>query len=239
MLTGLLTIPWSVWVAVAVLVLALAALILWRSTNRGWESKFQAFSLFGASVAFIWAVFHGVLEFDSHEQERQETQRIEATRPFLMRQLELYTLATQAAATVATSKSDEDVRVSEGRFWSLYWGELAMVEDKQVERAMIRFGYGIDPKKKRASKGCLEELSLHLAHSIRDSLADSWKVDKWRNPHRSVTAKEDIDLLLAPPHACLCDADVQAQWGHNSNVVSSVSSTECPETTKATTRTSP
>ncbi|MEN6374469.1 MAG: hypothetical protein ABFD75_06760, partial [Smithella sp.] len=59
----------------------------------------KALSLLGAVVAFAW----GVIQFVASQHAQEETRRIEATKPFLERQLKLYTEATQAAATLATS----------------------------------------------------------------------------------------------------------------------------------------
>ena len=62
----------------------------------------------------------------------------------------------------------------------MYWGELALVEDKQVEAAMVNFGKAFEVS--GAGKG-LQQYSLAIAHACRDSLAESWGVKQWRNPH--------------------------------------------------------
>ena len=108
-----------------------------------------------------------------------ETRRLEARKHFLSRQLELYTDATRAAAKLATSSPDsEDFTDAAGRFWELYWGELAMVEDHQVEAAMVAMGRCLQGD----CSGCgkLAQCSLNLAHACRRSLAESWGVEDWR-----------------------------------------------------------
>jgi hypothetical protein len=79
------------------------------------------------------------------------------------------------------------VKTAETRFWQLYWGELAMVENGGiktknggVEGAMVRFGEEL--KKQSRSQLALQGLSLDLAHVCRDSLATSWGVQDWRAP---------------------------------------------------------
>ena len=140
------------------------------------DTWIRALSVLGAVVAFGW----GILQFISSQNAQAETRRIEATKPFLERQLKLYTEATQAAATLATSKKPEELDVASKKFWSLYWGELALVEDKGVEAAMVQFGRALES----GSVGQqLREHSLALAHACRDSLAESWGVRQWRNPH--------------------------------------------------------
>ena len=127
-------------------------------------------------ISFFW----GVHQFRIIQNAQAETRRIEATRPFLDRQLNLYTVATQAAATLATSSDEEALQEAKKRFWSLYWGELALVEDNGVAEAMEYFGYALE----RESAGTeLKTLSLQLAHACRDSLAESWGVKQWHNPH--------------------------------------------------------
>jgi len=137
----------------------------------------KALSLLGAVVAFAW----GVIQFVASQQAQEETRRIEATKPFLERQLKLYTEATQAAATLATSKNRQELDAATKKFWSLYWGELALVEDKRVEAAMVQFGRALDAG---SSGHALQKASLDLAHACRDSLAESWGVKQWRNPHK-------------------------------------------------------
>ena len=128
-----------------------------------------------AVLGFLWGVF----QYLDTRDKQAETRRIEATRPYLERQLTLYTEATQLASKIATANyegSDED---PVGRFWELYWGELALVEDERVEGAMKAFGDALD---EGASAYALQKLSLSLAHACRDSLAESWGVQQWQRP---------------------------------------------------------
>ena len=140
------------------------------------EAWIKALSILGGVIAFCWGVF----QFIATQNAQAETRRIEATKPFLERQLKLYTEATQAAAMLATSKKPEELDAASKKFWSLYWGELALVEDKKVEAAMVQLGRALET----GSVGQpLQQFSLALAHACRDSLAESWGVKQWRNPH--------------------------------------------------------
>ncbi len=140
------------------------------------ESAVKLLSILGAVVTFAWGVF----QYVQNEQLQTENRRVEARKPFLERQLKLYTEATQAAATIATSEVQKERAAAEKRFWSLYWGELALVEDKSVEAAMVAFGRGLN---ERASSQEIKNLALRLAHACRNSLAESWGVKEWQNPH--------------------------------------------------------
>lgn len=142
------------------------------------ESWLKVLSAFGAVIVFGW----GVVQYMANQQSQAETRRIEATKPFLERQLKLYTEATQAAATLATSRMPADIDAAKSKFWSLYWGELALVEDKRVESAMVELGRLLESGKTGEP---LQQGSLALAHACRDSLAESWGVKLWRNPHGS------------------------------------------------------
>ncbi len=141
--------------------------------NGGLETWIKVLTPLVALGTFIW----GIAQFFINQRSQIETRRIEATKPFLDRQLILYTEATKSTATIATSSLDEEITLAKKRFWSLYWGELALVEDKNVETAMVMFGQAL---KSKGSQQELQNLSLNLAHACRNSLADSWGVKQWR-----------------------------------------------------------
>ena len=147
------------------------------------ETGVKVLSILGAVATFAWGMF----QYIENNKEQSESRRIEATKPFLERQLKLYTEATQSAATLATSENPSERAAAIKRFWSLYWGELALVEDKEVEAAMVGLGKGLD---RQASPAELKQLSLKLAHACRDSLALSWGVKEWHNPHRLKAAEQ-------------------------------------------------
>ena len=141
------------------------------------DAWIKTLSLLGAAIVFAW----GVVQFFATQASQAETRRIEATKPFLERQLKLYTEATQIAAALATSRNSNEVDSARKKFWSLYWGELALVEDKAVESAMVQLGLALEAGNVGHQ---LQKQSLALAHACRDSLAESWGVKQWRNPHR-------------------------------------------------------
>jgi hypothetical protein len=143
------------------------------STGERIEQALKTLGVLIAVAGFVWGVYQ---YFDAREREF-ETARVEATRPFLERQLKLYTEASQTAAVLATSKNETERGKAEKRFWELYWGELALVEDPGVEAAMVRFGRGLQSGAEPAQ---LQQLSLNLAGALRDSLARSWSVEHWR-----------------------------------------------------------
>lgn len=153
-----------------------------------WSAKFElVLKLVGsilAVLAFIWGVYTykdtaakklAAQKIDAIRTS--ETRRIEASMPYLNKQLQLYTEATQVTAKIATSKDQEEIKSATKRFKELYWGELALVERGGVASAMVSFREALDANK---SQDELAPLALSLAHACRDELAESWKTDAWK-----------------------------------------------------------
>ena len=140
------------------------------------EASVKILSILGAVIAFAW----GVVQFTVTQKQQAETRRIEATKPFLERQLALYTEATQVSSTIATTSDSKKKEQALDRFWSLYWGQLALVEDAFVEGAMVKLGEALQ---KKSSDEEVKQLALNLAHACRNSLARSWGVEAWQSPH--------------------------------------------------------
>ena len=139
----------------------------------------------GALVA-LGGLIWGIASFLITARIQAESHQLEVRAPFLNRQLELYNEATKNASVLATSTIQTDLDKAKQRFWELYWGELAMVENGGlnaeaggVESAMVVFGSCLN-------RGCpqaeLQQLALKLARACRDSLAVSWGVPDWKPP---------------------------------------------------------
>ncbi len=115
---------------------------------------------------------------------RRELKR-ETAKPLWDKQLSLYIEATETAAIIATGKDSAKQDRAEQRFWELYWGPLAAVEDigivKQdsaaIEAAMVRFGTELKKKPEDRQEGLLKERCLELAHSVRTAIAPTFDVE--------------------------------------------------------------
>ena len=132
-----------------------------------------------------------------------DTRALEATRPLLESQFRLYEEAVSVAGRLATvecaAKDNECIASYEKdcrRFRSLYWGGLAVVEDKQVEQAMIAFRIAfvqkhpqlcepksidqvatmLKPAPTNSDSYNLARASLSLSHCVNASLQRSWDV---------------------------------------------------------------
>lgn len=108
------------------------------------------------------------------------TQQAQANRqPFLQRQLELVFQASNAAAILATEPDPVEWEKARRTFWRLYWGPLSIVEDREVEAAMVVFGRGVPTAPVTADKLPMAELrqpSLRLALAARGLVLKSWGI---------------------------------------------------------------
>jgi hypothetical protein len=99
---------------------------------------------------------------------------------FLNKQADLYFETTAVVSRIANSHLETTLPKDVERFWQLYWGELSMVEDLNVEHAMVLFGRSLTALQHQGTnEDCAQsrkEISLILAHCIRDSLGKSWGV---------------------------------------------------------------
>lgn len=97
--------------------------------------------------------------------------------PFLKTQLEVTLKATDSLASLAVETDPVKWEESRKTFWKLYWGSLAIVEDKAVEQAMVVAG-NLVPKTPVANPALpmssLNSASLNLAHKGRELILKSW-----------------------------------------------------------------
>ena len=113
------------------------------------------------------------------------------------RQTDLYFEAARTAATISTSNDKQAVKKAIDRFHSLYFGDLVIVEDRRVERAMIAFNRCLDsnntlcvrppgePKTPTSDPGAfgLNDFSLELAACIRSALTGDRGIDFGKLSH--------------------------------------------------------
>ena len=147
------------------------------------EQSLRLAAVAGAVGSFAWGIWvwqdksnKELAQARFESQRYAETRRIEAAKPFLERQLALFTEATQVAAQIAVDPSSAPAGKLKTRFWQLYWGELALVERGDVEKAMVAFGNALT---RGAPAEELRPLSLRIARACRDELAIAWRTDAW------------------------------------------------------------
>jgi hypothetical protein len=123
------------------------------------------------------------------QQEADVTFRLnlrrETAKPLWDKQLSLYIEAADRAATIATTDDDLVRRDAEKRFWVLYWGPLAAVEDvglkkeddPRIARAMVQFGNALSKDPKERDRSEMQRLALDVAHAIRKAIAPAFDVE--------------------------------------------------------------
>jgi hypothetical protein len=147
--------------------------------SRTLDAALKILPIVGACITFIWGVW---VWKDNADDERTaakanaeryaESRRIEATKPFLEMQLRFYVEAADVAAQIAASRDERAIE----RFWELYYGDLALVEDNDVALAMVDFGNALKAGKQTE----LNTLAIELTRSMRRSVTKSWDTDAWQ-----------------------------------------------------------
>src|SRR5580700_9118977 len=72
----------------------------------------------------------GLMQF---RKQLQQSNR----QPFLQKQLDLCFAASATVAKLATEINPKEWETARLQFWQLYWGTLCIVEDHEVETAMV------------------------------------------------------------------------------------------------------
>jgi hypothetical protein len=139
---------------------------------KTFEDLTKLLAICGVTVSFLWGIF----EWSQARQSAARQAEFESKKPFLTRQLELYAEAAKTTAQLSNAIGTDDGQRFERRFWELYWGELALVENVDVESAMREYGKALEA---RARPEELKRLSLRLAHAMRSSLDKSWQIKAW------------------------------------------------------------
>ena len=165
-------------------------------TRESWDLIIKSASAATAicTVAISAAVFLVQRQTSIEDSERQ------TKRPFIEQQFKLYGEAVAVASRLARAEDqnkqppEEDLQ----RFWELYWGPLAMVEDSHVESAMVIFGNSLEDNFKNIDNACsrmMNQASLALAHQARESLEQQWGVGLISDESLLTRDDEGEDLL--------------------------------------------
>ena len=115
----------------------------------------------------------GIWQFSAQQSQANR-------RPFLEQQLAIGVEITETAARLATETDPVKWTEDRATFWRLYWGRLALVEDREVESSMVQMGELI-PKGPITANALptsqLEIPAYELSHAVRGLILESWNVD--------------------------------------------------------------
>ena len=185
------------------------------------DQAFKLLSAIGAICTFAYTYYtwrdKSRKEFEATRADAAhaaETRRIETTKPFLDMQLVRYTDAIRVVAALASSDDESTLRDARRDFWSLYYGELALVESPEVEAAMVAIGRAkrmigsqagpqaeatselSERKRLEEEKRELQPLALNLTKAIRKSLDRSWGIRAWTKPDNAADENPQIHSKL-------------------------------------------
>jgi len=155
-----------------------AETIFWRWGHMSPETaKFITdISPFGTALATVVGAVWIALTYFRGQKDAAIARLFESRKPFLELQLKLYTETAQIAGRLVVANVDnEEFKQALYRFWQLYWSELAVVEDQQVERAMEKVGFALKTMQRTDEPHkVLEDAVLELAHALRDGIVNEW-----------------------------------------------------------------
>ncbi|WP_106792412.1 hypothetical protein [Aquimarina sp. Aq78] len=119
------------------------------------------------------------------EKERNAQTAKEIRMHFYKYQLDYYAEATDATSTLATEERDsEDYQNARKKFQRLFWGRLAIVEEKTVEAQMVKFKNLLEQYEQpesKITKSQLKQASLNLAHDASRYTIRVWVDSTERN----------------------------------------------------------
>jgi hypothetical protein len=105
------------------------------------------------------------------------TRRIEAQKPFLQLQFATYLKTTALVGQLIQFQPDEDeYKKLRREFDTLYWSELALVEDRGVASAMVQLEEALGQnEKKTGSPADIKYAALGLARAMGQSIQSGWQ----------------------------------------------------------------
>jgi len=100
----------------------------------------------------------------------------EFRRAFWEKRYQLYSDATDLAASIAIAENLASVAEERSKFWQLYYGKMSIVEDRAVYNAMVDFGKKLEPLENSGNTSPeLKIFAYGLARACRESLKNTWE----------------------------------------------------------------
>jgi len=137
-----------------------------ENTHRVLDTIIKSFAV----LATLIGIYMGYQQFISEWQLNNRKPYIELRTKFYIEMLE-------TVSKITYPQSEEQKVKSITRFWQLYVGSSALVEDDEVEEKVNAFSACIKPDKVLCDQLDLEVNSQLLAEAIRSSLLRSWQIE--------------------------------------------------------------
>jgi hypothetical protein len=118
-----------------------------EATKRRWDVRLGI----AAPVLTVIGILVGVWQFNAGEEDRRKLQEaatlhkdaMEFRRKLWLERLDAYrsvaALSGKIVAQAESDKSDEQFKQAVREFTAAYWGTMILVEDQDVEKAMVNF----------------------------------------------------------------------------------------------------
>jgi hypothetical protein len=160
--------------------------------TQSWgESLLTAFKNWLPVVTVVGGGLWGLFTYIDHQKEVERESRLQAAsaqasrnfdarRPFLEKQFGLYVETSKVVGyLVAHQPTHKDWDENQARFNELYWSELAMVESKEVEAAMVKMGHALSDYMKSSERAdtqlAASGAAYELSHAIRKDIESIWQ----------------------------------------------------------------
>lgn len=134
--------------------------------SEGSARTIDALSKLVGIAALVFSALYGVLHY-VNDAER------ESQKPFLDQRLAIYLETNQTLATLTTTNDPKKLRDAKAQFWTLYWGRMAIVENKNVQNTMDKIAACL---RRKCSQKDVREFLSPLIQASRTSIRESWKV---------------------------------------------------------------
>ena len=97
-------------------------------------------------------------------------------KPYWEKLLALYIDATSSVSILASTTNKEDWEKARAEFWRLYYGPLCLVENKEVESAMVYTKMVLPDSYEQRDVVKLRKASQQLALACRNSIRTDWDI---------------------------------------------------------------
>jgi hypothetical protein len=130
----------------------------------------------------IWTVLSYLDNRATEEKKTAELQILEAKKPFLDAQLEIYRDLTTTVGKIVSNASlrgSDQWKTDYQHFWDLYFSQLPLVEDQLVRSQLEKFQYQLQTYANGAyteqNHKAAEEAAYDLAIALRNSISRQWQ----------------------------------------------------------------
>ncbi|MCH7962536.1 MAG: hypothetical protein IH852_01205 [Bacteroidetes bacterium] len=97
-------------------------------------------------------------------------------KPYWENKLKIYLEVADVISSIAELNEGPEREKTIQKYWTLYFGKLAVVEDPVVEMLMIGFSNCLDGTSE-CNKCELRKRALQTSHAMREALGKSWDMD--------------------------------------------------------------